>query len=124
MIRGSDGLEYADEAALLLREPIDNTFNYNVRSYRRSAHRNAEAARLNGIVPGPFTWTEAKVRQYIEGFASVCPEGAPGFSEAFTRAHNTGLEAAAGYRTASSSDTITGRRADILIIDELSSIPV
>ncbi len=98
MIRGSDGLEYADLAALLLREPIDNTFNGNVQSYRHNAYRTAEAARLDGIAPGPLAWTEAKVRQYIEGFLSVCPEGYPGPSQAFGVAHDTGLEAA-GFRS-------------------------
>ena len=39
MIRGSDGLEYADEAALLLREPIDNFFNERVQSHRKIAER-------------------------------------------------------------------------------------
>lgn len=86
MIRGSDGLEYADEAALLLREPLDNTFNGNVRYYR-------ERTRGFGSV-----WTEAKVRQYIEGFLSVCPEGYPGPSGKAQEAHNTGLEAA-GFRS-------------------------
>jgi hypothetical protein len=97
MIRGSDGLEYADEAALLLREPLDNTFNGNVQSYRRNAEQAAEAARL-GVRVGPSAWTEAKVRRYIEGFLAVCPQGYPGPSQAFAVAHDTGLEAA-GFRS-------------------------
>lgn len=97
MIRGSDGLEYADEAALLLREPIDNTFNGNVRSYRRNVRDVAESARL-GVYVGPGAWTEERVRQYIEGFLSVCPEGDPGPSPQFAEAHDTGLENA-GFRS-------------------------
>ncbi len=97
MIRGSDGLEYADEAALLLREPLDNTFNGNVQSYRQNVRSAAEAARL-GVRVGPGAWTEEKVRQYIEGFTSVCPEGDPGPSRAFADAHGAGLEAA-GFRS-------------------------
>lgn len=86
MIRGSDGLEYADEAALLLREPIDNTFNGNVRSYRRIAFRRRGDA--------DALWTEEKVRKYIEGFTEVCPDGYPGPSEEFANAHQAGLYAA------------------------------
>lgn len=102
MIRGSDGLEYADEAALLLREPLDNTFNGNVRSYRKIAERYRHVPSLLKNVPaGRAYWTEEKVRQYIEGFTSVCPEGDPGPSRAFGVAHDTGLEAA-GFRAAQS----------------------
>lgn len=95
MIRGSDGLEYADEAALLLREPIDNTFNGNVRVFRDIAARN-EAARDRGLlqyVP-QNGWTKEKVRKYIDGFLSVCPEGDPGPSLRFGKAHEAGLVAA------------------------------
>lgn len=95
----SDGLEYADEAAPLLREPLDNTFDGNVRSYRKAAERYRHAPSLLKNVPaGGAYWTEEKVRQYIEGFASVCPEGDPGPSQAFADAHDTGLEAA-GFRS-------------------------
>ena len=98
MIRGSDGLEYADEAALLLREPLDNTFNGNVRSYRKAAERYRHApSPLKNVPAGSAYWTEEKVRQYIEGFLAVCPEGDPGPSQAFADAHDTGLEAA-GFR--------------------------
>ena len=97
MVRGSDGLEYADLAAILLGEPLNNTFNGNVRQYRRNVRDASEAARL-GVRVGPGAWTEAKVRQYIEGFLSVCPEGYPGPCEAYGDAHYTGLEAA-GFRS-------------------------
>lgn len=99
MIRGSDGLEYADEAALLLREPLDNTFNGNVQSYRKVAERYLlDPSLLRHVPAGRDYWTEAKVRQYIEGFLAVCPEGYPGPCEAYGDAHNTGLEAA-GFRS-------------------------
>ena len=99
MIRGSDGLEYADEAALLLREPLGNAFNGNVRSYRKAAERYRHAPSLLKNVPaGSAYWTEEKVRRYIEGFLAVCPEGDPGPSRAFADAHDTGLEAA-GFRS-------------------------
>ena len=98
MIRGSDGLEYADEAALLLREPIDNTFNGNVQSYRAIAELYRCDPSLLELVPaGRAYWTEERVRKYIEGFLSVCPEGYPGPSQAFGAAHDTGLEAAGFY---------------------------
>lgn len=109
MIRGSDGLEYADEAALLLREPINNAFNSNVRWYRRAARQDAEATRLDGIVPGPLDWTEAKVRQYIEGFVSVCPQGDPGPCLNFSIAHDAGLEAA-GFRSLRQAVAYAGKR--------------
>lgn len=105
MIRGSDGLEYADEAALLLREPIDNTFNDNVQRYRCIVRDAAHAARL-GVRVGPGAWTEAKVRQYIEGFLSVCPKGYPGTGLNYSVAHATGLQAA-GFRP----PDIVGRRS-------------
>lgn len=99
MIRGSDGLEYADEAALLLREPLDNTFNNNVHSFRRAAERyRHDPSLLRNVPAGSAYWTEEKVRQYIEGFLAVCPEGYPGPCEAYGDAHNTGLEAA-GFRS-------------------------
>lgn len=95
MIRGSDGLEYADEAALLLREPLDNTFNGNVQSYRKVAERYLlDPSLLRHVPAGRAYWTEERVRKYIEGFLSVCPEGYPGPCGAYGAAHNTGLEAA------------------------------
>lgn len=110
MIRGSDGLEYADEAALLLREPLDNTFNGNVRSYRKAAERYRHVPSLLKNAPaGGAYWTEEKVRQYIEGFASVCPEGDPGPSQAFADAHDTGLEAA-GFRSIRQKAADTSQR--------------
>jgi hypothetical protein len=99
MIRGSDGLEYADEAALLLREPIDNFFNERVQSHRKIAERyRLDPSRLNYVAAGSACWTEERVRRYIEGFLSVCPEGDPGRGEKRAEAHDAGLEAA-GFRS-------------------------
>lgn len=107
MIRGSDGFEYADEAALLLREPIKNTFNDSVRTYREIAERyRRDPEQLKFVSTGSAYWTEVKVRQYIEGFLSVCPKGYPGTGLSYSVAHATGLRAA-GFR----SPGIVGRRS-------------
>ena len=95
MICGSDGLEYADEAALLLREPIDNFFNERVQSHRKIAERYRRNPSLLRFVPaGRAYWTEERVRKYIGGFLAVCPEGDPGRCKERAEAHAEGLEAA------------------------------
>lgn len=92
----SDGLEYADLAARVRGEPADNTRNGNILSYRRNTR-----------------WTEEQVRQYIEGFDEVCPDGYPGPSHEFSIAHATGLERA-GKRSGPLLDYSRSRPSDFI----------
>jgi len=71
----SDGYEYEDLAQRLLGRPKKNTRNDNIRYY--------------------IAFCGAKVGQaYARGFDAVCPEGDPGPSPQFKRAHDVGLFAA------------------------------
>lgn len=71
----SDGYEYETLADRLLGRPKECTRNGNLRHYAQ-------------------TYGQEVFRAYQKGFDEVCPEGDPGPSEKFAKAHSKGIDAA------------------------------